>query len=178
MEKVQISQDALYQFIQNHGIKLVRLAELSGLSEASINSCFKHQIINRGIPRSFTPAACERLSEALGLIANDLRQSVLKFDPERAETNSRGTAYDRGLVEPMKTIGKLLNLTALCERVLGWSKKKKESILVSPASKVYGNISEADAAAINTELLTVAGVLAGYEVVPDKSSSSLSSDNK
>ena len=104
---------------------------------------------------------------------------MLKFDRQRAVTNSRGTAYDRGLVEPMKAIGRLLNLTALTERVLGWSKKKKDSIIVSPTSKVYGNITEADAAAINTELLTVAGVLAGYEVVPDHpdDSSSSSSDS-
>ena len=74
-------------------------------------------------------------------------------------------AYDRELVEPMKKIGELVNLTALTERVLGWSKKKKESILVSPSSKVYGNITEADAAAINTELLTIAGVLADYMVI-------------
>ena len=37
----------------------------------------------------------------------------------------------------------------------------------SPATKNYGNISESDVNAINAEVLSVAGVLEGTEVVPD-----------
>lgn len=167
MEKIKVSQDTLYQFIQDHGIKLVRLAELTGISEASINSCFKHYLINHGVPRSFTAKGLSKINAALQIIAADLRRLLLTFDSERAVTNKWGRAYDRGLVEPMKLIGVYFNLTALCDRVLNWSQGKKENILVIPSSKVYGNISEADVTAINTELLTVAGVLSSWEVVSD-----------
>lgn len=166
-QKVQISQDTLYGFLTEHGIKLVRLAEMTGLSEASINSCFKHQIINKGKPRSFTNKAVEKLNMALEQIADTLRQSVLEFGSDQVFQNQRGTIYDPALVEPLKKIGELMNLTALVQRVLGWSKDKKDSILVTRVSKAYGNISQADAIAINNELLAVAGVLSSCEVVAD-----------
>lgn len=166
-QKVKITQDTLYQFLTDHKLKLVRLAELTGLSEASINSCFKHQIINQGVPRSFTREGVERLNRALPQWAESLRGLVLTWGSEQTFTNQRGATYDPALVEPLKRIGEQMNLTALVERVLGWSKDKKESVLVTRGSKVYGNITEADATAINTELLTVAGVLSGWEVVAD-----------
>ncbi|MBQ7180079.1 MAG: hypothetical protein IJR87_02160, partial [Bacteroidaceae bacterium] len=170
-QKVQISQDTLYQYITEHGIKLVRLAELTGLSEASINSCFKHQIINKGTPRSFTAKAVVKLNAALEQIADNLRGSILTFGSDQTYTNQRGKTYDPELVEPLKQIGELLNLTALVGRVLGWSKDKKENVLVTKSSKVYGNISEDDVNRINAELLSIAGVLSSYEVVPDEGSS-------
>lgn len=49
--------------------------------------------------------------------------------------------------------------------------EEKDAILVSTASKVYGNISEEDMVKINNELLAIAGVLSSYEVVADIDSS-------
>jgi hypothetical protein len=167
MEKVKVSQDVLYQYLTEHGIKLVRLAELTGLSEASINSCFKHQLINNGTPRSFTRQAVRNMNEALEQIADVLRGLVLQFGSDQTYTNQRGATYDPALVEPLKKIGEWMNLTALVERVLGWNQRKKENVLVTRSSKAYGTVSQADATAINNELLAVAGVLGSYEVVAD-----------
>ena len=168
-EKVKVTEDGLLTYLEAHGVKLIRLAELSGIKEAAVNSCFHHHKNNYGVPRHFNREQVARINEALPLLADQLLALTLTFDRERAETNSLGRVYDRGLVEQMKRIGDLLNLTALCERVLGWSKKKKGAILVTRISKVWGNITEADAAAVNTELLSVAGVLKGYEMVADES---------
>ena len=44
MEKIKVSQDTLYSYLTEHSVKLVRLAELVGISGASMTSCFKHQI--------------------------------------------------------------------------------------------------------------------------------------
>ena len=165
MEKIQVTQDALYQYLTDHGVKLVRLAELTGLSEASINVCFKHSKGTNGYPRVFTQKAVDKINEALPLLAKSIRQSVLTFGSEETFTNLRGMTYDPSLVEPMKKIGELMNLTSLVNRVLGWNKDKKENTLVSPSSKNYGNISKEDADRVNAELLAVAGVLSSYEVV-------------
>lgn len=169
MKKEKISQDELFKFLTTHGIKLVRLSELTGMSEGTINSCFKHQLINKGTPRSFTPAGVEKLNAALEHLADALRGLKLKWgtDESKLVVNQRGTTYDHALVEPIKQIGEWMNLTALVERVLGWGKEKKASVLVSGNPKTYGNISEQDMLAINNELLTVAGVLGSYEVVAD-----------
>lgn len=165
MEKLKVNSDTLYKYLLEHGIKMVRIAELTGLSEASINVCFKHTKGSNGIPRTFTPKAIVKLNKALDQIAEELRKSLLKFGSDDVFTNQRGNTYDPALIEPVKQIGEYMNLTALVERVLGWSKMKKESILVTPTSKAYGNISSSDVDMINNELLSVAGVLSSYEVV-------------
>ena len=169
MEKVQVTQDTLYQYLTDHGVKLVRLAELTGLSEASINVCFKHSKGTNGQPRVFTQKAVDKINGALPSLAKSIRQSVLTFGSEETFTNLRGTTYDPALVEPLKKIGDLMNLTSMVNRVLGWNKDKKENTLVSPSSKNYGNISKEDADRVNAELLAVAGVLSSYEVVIEES---------
>lgn len=169
MEKVKISQDTLYQYIIDHNIKLVRIAEMVGVSEANINSCFKHHKDAHGNPRSFTRYNIRKLNIALEQIAAELRGCMLAFGSDRTFTNMRGKTYDPALVEPIKRIGNLLNLTALVSRVLGWNQNKKENTLVSPSSKNYGNITREDTDRINAELLAVAGVLSSYEVVADES---------
>lgn len=165
---IKVSQDTLYQYIQEHNIKLVRLAELMDLSEASINSCFKHHITNRGVPRSFTPAAIDKLNFAIWRIAVELRQRLLTFGSDQVFTNAHGRTYDPALIEPMKKIGEYMNLTALVERVLGWNKGRKENVLVISSSKIYGTISEDDVNRINAEILSIVGVLSSYEVVPEE----------
>ena len=168
MEKVKISSDTLYQFLTEHGVKLVRIAELTRLSEASINSCFRHHLINNGVPRTFTRYTLRRLNAAIEQIANELRSLTLVFGSELVYTNQRGNTYDPALVEPMKRIGEYMNLSALVERVLGWNRSKKDNVLVTRSSKVYGCISQSDVDRINAELLSVANVLSSYEVVSER----------
>lgn len=167
MKKIEVSQDTLRQFLNEHDVKLVRLAELMGMSGASVTSCFKHQNINNGVARSFTPDAIDRLNNALDQIAEELSGCLLQFGGE-LDTSSRGVVYDRSLVEPLKRVGEWLKLTAMLERTLGWSKKKKDSVLVSSTSKVYGHITKEEADRINAELLSIIGVLKSYQVVADK----------
>lgn len=169
MEKVMITQDTLFQYITEHNIKLVRLAELTGLSEASINSCFKHQIINKGVPRSFTSQGIKNLNVAIGQLASELRQCLLTFGGDVFE-NQRGKIYDRSLVEPIKKgVARYFNINPFLERILGWSKVKKHNTLETNTGKAHGCITREDADRINAELLSVAGYLSNVEVVPDES---------
>jgi len=167
MEKIKVSQDTLYQYLVDHDVKMIRLAELMGMSRASVTSCFKHQIINGGVARSFTPAAIGRINDALSVISGRLRSGLLQFGSSQVFTSSRGTAYDPALIEPLKQIGEVVNLTALLQRALGWSKAKKMSVIVTEKSQAYGHITKEDTDRINAELLSIAAVLESYEVVAD-----------
>ena len=175
--KIQVSQDTLRDFIRDHDLKLVRLAELTGLSEASINVCFRHRKGTNGLPRTFTSQNIQKINEALPQIADALQGCILKFGGETFE-NNRGKTYDRALVKPMKKLGEWFKLTALVERVLGWNQDKKEATLVSPSSKRYGCITKEDADRINAELLSVATVLSSYEVVPGGEQSDNNKDTR
>ena len=166
--KVKVSQDTLYKYMMAHGVKLVRLAEITGLSEGTINQCFKHASVNGGRARVFSPTALIKINGALPLLAQNLRQSVVRFGSSKTFTNMRGRTCDPALIDPIKnTIGKYFNLNIMCQNVLGWSKSMKHNILESRTGIAYGCISKEDAERINTELIAVAGVLDSYEIVTD-----------
>ena len=165
---MKMSQDQLYKYLTDHDVKVIRLAELMGKTPAVIISNFRHHKNAHGYPRRFSVENIRQLNEALQAIARELRGCVLTFGTDQMYTNKHGRTYDPGLIEPLNRLGELLNLTALVNRLLGWNKGKKTSILTDKISKAYGNISEADVMTINAEVLAVAGVLEGVEVVPDE----------
>lgn len=166
--KVNVSQDRLYQFLNEHGIKLVRLAELTGLSEASINVCFNHTLGTNGKPRVFTPQAIEKINDALPQLAESILGCSLTFGSKETYTNRRGKTYDPALVDPIKNeIGRHFNLSHFCDKVLKWSKPMKHNILESKTGLAFGHITKDDVERANTELLAVAGVLASYRIIID-----------
>ena len=165
---MRMTQDAIYKYLTEHDVKVIRIAELMGKTPPVIISCFKHHKNVHGYPRCFSVENIRQLNEVLGVIARELRGCVMTFGTDRMRTNKHGRTYDPGLIEPMKRLGELMNLMGLTKRLLGWSKIKKENVISDATSKAYGNISEADVMAINAEVLAVAGVLEGVEVVPDE----------
>ena len=166
--KVQISQDKLYEYLTDHDVKLIRIAELMGKSKSVISSCFLHHKDVNGKPRCFSVENIKLLNHALPLIAEELRDCLMTFGSSETFKNSWGFTYDPALVAPMKRVGRYMNMVPLTERLLDWSRSKCKNTLTDSQSPAYGNIMEGDVVSINTELLSVAAVLESYEVVPDE----------
>lgn len=164
---MQMLQDDLYQYLTDHDVKLSRLAELMGKSLPVLNSAFRHHKNNAGYERNFSVENIALLNQSLPLLADELRQCLLTFGSDLTFTNKRGTTYDPALIEPIKQLGRYLNLVTLTERILGWNKTRKRNVLADTHSKVYGCISQFDMMTLNAELLSIAGVLEGTEVIPD-----------
>lgn len=170
MEKKQITQDDLKQFIKVHNLKLVRIAEIAGLSEGSVNSCFKHQIINNGVPRSFTRQTIAKMNEELPRLADEIAACAMQFgkDPKEVFTNQRGKTYDKALVEPIKTgVARYFNINPFLERVVGWNKTRKHNVLETNTGKAHGCITREDMNCINDELEFVSDWLMKRELVAD-----------
>jgi hypothetical protein len=167
MSKAKVSQDFLLNIIDERGVNVTTLAELMGMSATMVNGCFRHNKDAKGNPRNFPEKTLPKLNAALVAMADEMNKIQIPFGSSQTYTNQRGATYDPALVEPLKKIGEWMNLTALVERVLGWNQRKKENVLVTRSSKAYGTVSQADATAINNELLAVVGVLGSYEVVAD-----------
>lgn len=165
-KKVQITQDTLYEYLLAHDVKLSRLAELMGLKKPEVvMSCFKHHKDWHGRPRKFNAEHVALINNALPVMADELRGKLLTFGSERMFTNKWGNTYDPALVDQLNGLGKWLNITGMMVRLLGWTKGKKSAVFCQPSSKAYGAISEQDMITINNEILSVAGVLASYELV-------------
>ena len=168
MDKIKVSQDFLYEYLNEHSFIVSALAEPMGVSESVIRGCFRHDLNRHGKPMKFSAPNIERMNQALELVANDLRDGLLIFGSERTFTNQRGTTYDPALVDAIKNgVAKYFKLKGLTERVLGWNKSKCDITLAVKNSPMYGRVTKEDADRINAELLSVAGVLSSYEVVTD-----------
>lgn len=167
-EKMKVSQDTLYKFILENGIKMSRIAEFMGSTPSTVLSDFCHRLNRHGNPRYFTVENIQKLNDALHVFANELRGCLLHFGTDKMYTNKHGRTYDPGMIEPINQLGKYLNATALMERMLGWSKTKKRMIFGAPSSNNYGNISEDDVDIINVEIMSIVGFLENVEVVPDE----------
>ena len=165
--KVKMTQDALYKYLTDHDVKISRIAELMGLGPNCVISCFRHNNNSHGNPRYFSVENIQKLNEALPKLAMQLRFSLITFGSDKMYANRHGRVYDPGMIEPLNELGELMNLIGLTGRLLGWSKSKKMSVFSSPTSKAYGHITESDITTINTEIISVAGVLENIEVVPD-----------
>lgn len=168
VKKIKISQDALYKFLLEHDVKVSRLAELMDMRPQSVISCFRHIKNSHGNPRCFNVENIGKLNNALCLIAEELRNNIIMFGSDKLYTNKHGRTYDPGMIESFNKLGRLVNITKMTGRLLGWKKYKKDSIFSAPSSKNYGNISETDVMKINTEVMSVAGMLERMEVVPDE----------
>ena len=165
MEKIQVTQDALYEYLLAHDVKMSRLAEMIGVVPEVVLSCFKHHCDWHGRPRKFNAKHIASINEALPRLADELKGCLLMFGSDRTYTNRFESTYDPALVEPLKGLGHYLNLTGLLTRVLGWSASKKNAVISRPNGRMYGCISQDDVTAINTEILSIAGVLANYEII-------------
>lgn len=164
---LKMSQDVLYNFLTEHGVKISRIADEMDMTPSAVTSCFVHRPTRHGKPRSFTAEKVAKLNEALRVYSNELRSCVLNFGTDQKYTNQHGRTYDPGMIESLNQLGVYLNMTAVMERVLGWSKSKKLNVFSNPSSKNYGNISEEDINKINIEVLTIVGTFDNVEIVPD-----------
>ena len=169
--KVQVTSDTLYQYLLEHNFTISLLSKYMGVSNGIVCNSFQHVPNRLGKPMKFSAANLERLNAALPQIADDLRRATITFGSDQTFTNSWGNTYDPATREAVLAVGNYFKITPFLFRVLGWKKGKRDMILVSTKSPVYGQVSQDDVNRINAELLSVAGVLSSYEVVeqnPDK----------
>ena len=164
MEKVRVTQDFLYEYLKNHNFIISVIADRMGVSEGIVRNCFHHNLNRHGKPQNLSETNIIRMNQALCLIANELRNSVVKFGSSQTYTNKRGTVYDPGTIPALQHLGEYFNMKGLTERILGWNKTKKDITLSVKSSTMYGKVSSDDIARLNAEVLAVAGMIGGIEV--------------
>ncbi|MBQ8713128.1 MAG: hypothetical protein IJ551_09975 [Prevotella sp.] len=166
-EKLQVTQDVLYQYLTEHNVNLSGMAREMGANPTMVAGCFKRMPDRHGKPRHFTAQTLPRLNSGLPLVAQRMREGLVTFGSDQTYTNNRGATYDPATMPQIKGLSRWFNLTAFLMRVLGWTESKKNFTFSAPSSGIYGCISRDDVNRINAELLSVAGVLSSYEVVAD-----------
>lgn len=170
-EKIQISQDDLYQFLLEHNMIITRLGELIGLGIGSMVGCFKHLLAN-GEPRYFTRQSIAKINEALPQIAYEVERRRVVFNMGNNVGKRKKSVFDPGCVDQFKALGQWFKVDAMCQRVLGWKPVKSRKVLFAPSSTMYGHITPDDVRRVNEELMFVSFWLQRHEVVSDNGSGS------
>lgn len=168
MEKVKISQDFLYQYLQEHGMNISLLGKYMGVSEGILRGSFNHSLNRHGKPMKFSDANIKRLNAAIAQVAAELPQMIVQFGSEQTFTNKRGTAYDPAAAVAIKKLKPYFKINQLTSRVLGWNQVKTRFTFSAPSSNIFEQITAGDVQRINAEILSVAGVLSNFEVVSDE----------
>lgn len=176
-EKIQISQDELYQFLTDHNLIITRLGELIGLGIGSMSACFNHKLAN-GEPRYFTRQSVAKINEAMPQIAYEVERRRVVFNMANNKSKQRRVQFDPGCVEQMRALGTYFKVDAMVQRVLGWKAVKSRKVLFAPSSTMYGHVTPDDVRRVNEELMFVSFWLQRHEVVVHDSCSSSSSSEK
>ena len=166
--KIEIEAHDFYKYLNEKDFIVSVLADRMGVSNGNLTGCFRHKPNRLGKPLHLSAQKLEKLNEVLPQIADELRQATITFGSDQIFTNSWGNTYDPATREAVLNVGNYFKTTPFLERVLGWKKGKRDMILVSRNSPVFGQVSKEDVDRINVELLSIAGVLSSWEVVPDK----------
>jgi hypothetical protein len=167
MTKAKITQDALYEFMLAHNMIFTRLGELIGRDVHVVTSRFMHREDRHGNRLNLNSEHIELINKALPVLADKLYSCVLTFGSSQVYTSKHYHTYDPALVDPLKEIGKYINITRMLKRILGWSVPKINVILSQSCGPSYGHITRQDAERINIEILAIAGVLSNCELVMD-----------
>lgn len=177
MDKEQISQDELYQFMTDHNLIITRLGELIGLGIGSMSACFNHFLAN-GEPRYFTRQSVAKINQALSQIAFEVERRRVVFNTAVNADKQKKKVFDPGCVAQFKALGTHFKVDAMCQRVLGWKAVKVRKVLFAPSSTMHGHITQEDVRRMNDELQFVSFWLQHREVVAEgDSSNSASSDS-
>ncbi len=161
--KAKVSQDFLYDYILKHNVNISTIAKFMDLTTSLVYESFRHSPDMHGHPRNFSANGIAQLNAAIAQLSEQMKQSVVTFGSDQTFTN-RGGTFDPGTLPAIKALSRYFNLTAMLNRLLGWSETRKNGVFSSPTGKVYGRIRESDVSRINAELLAVSGMLGGIEV--------------
>ena len=165
----QVTPDQLYRFLREHNIMDYILSQYMNVSESIVRGCFRHDLNRHGKPLHFSPDNIRRINDALPRLAHDIRACHIHFGQGETYVNRCGREYDRSIADQVKAgISRFFNVKELTARVLGWNLLKCKARLSSRGHQTYSNVSREDCDRLNDELVAVASILEGYEVIGDK----------
>lgn len=165
MDKAKVTQDFLLEYLTQHNVNLNRLNELMGISNGLLMGCFRHSPNRHGNPMKFTADIIKKMNEALPLLADQMRSSLVTFGSSETYTNKRsGETYDPATVPQLRALQRWFKLGPFFRRVVGWTQSRTSSAINSKTARAFGTITADQVARINAEILAVAGMLGGIQV--------------
>lgn len=165
--KVEISIRRLKVYLDEVGIKVVKLAELSDLNPQHLSKALCGTPDNKtGRPTSLTQEQLRSLEFGMEQLAYELGNIFIAYDHDLEVVKRSGNRFCPACVEQIKQkIRPYMSLLPFMQQTLGWNYSKVRNVIDKQDSPSSGNISRDDCDRINIRMAEIAARLGSFSFV-------------
>lgn len=156
--EIRIPVTQLKKYLNEVGITITCLSELSGINRLHLNKCLSGEVDERtGKMRTMSDENLALLQEALHHLSIELKYTFIYYNTESEICKRNGRRYCPDCVDQIKSqLSKYINILPFMHYALGWNRSKIRNVMDIKSGIAYGNISEDDCSRINVTLAEIA----------------------
>ena len=159
--EVRIPVTRLREYLNEVGITVTTLAELSGINTRHLQKCLAGEVDQRnGAIRTLSDENLALLQDALHRLAISLKYVFIFYNPATQTEKRNGKWYCKDCVKQIKQqLSPYFNILPFMIYALGWTRSKVRNVMDIEKGFAYGNISQDDVNRINVKLAEIAARL-------------------
>lgn len=156
--EIRIPITNLKDYLNEVGITVTALAELSGVNRLHLHKCMMGEVDDRnGAVRKMSDENLARVQAGLHQLSLQLKYRFIFYNSDQEVVKHNGGRYCPGCVEQIKEqLSPYMNILPFMQHSLGWSRSKIRNVINIKKSASYGNICRNDVDRINVTLAEVA----------------------
>lgn len=152
--EVKIPVTKLKEYLNDVGIKVKTLADLSGINTQHLHKCLIGEVDARnGNVRTLSNENIAYLQEALHQLSLKLKYTFIFYNTDKEVCKKNGMRYCPDCVSQIKLqLAQYINILPFIQYALGWNRSKVRNVMDNKYGLAYGNISKDDCDRINITL--------------------------
>lgn len=156
--EIRIPITSLKDYLNEVGITVTSLAELSGVSRLHLQKCLSGEVDERnGAVRTMSDESLARVQDGLHELSLQLKYVFILYNTDQEVVKRNGCRYCPGCVDQIKEqLSPYMSIQPFLEYALGWNRSKIRNVMDIKKGASYGNISQDDVNRINVTLAEVA----------------------
>lgn len=154
--KIQITK--LKEYLNEVGITVQALADLSGIKARYLHKCLNGEVDNRnGSVWTISDENLLRLQDALHELSLKLKYIFIFYNTDLEVVKKNGRRYCPNCVEQIKSqLSPYINILPFIQYALGWNRSKVRNVMDIKGGFAFGNVSQDDCNRINIVLAEIA----------------------
>lgn len=156
--EIRIPVIKLKDYLNEVGITVTALAELSGINIRHLQKCLVGEVDQRnGSIRTMSDDNLTRLQDALHELSLRLKYVFIFYNTDLEVVKRNGNRYCKDCVDQIKReLSPYFNILPFMQYTLGWNRSKVRNVMDIRDGFAYGNIRQDDVNRINVKLAEIA----------------------
>ena len=156
--EIRIPITQLRDYLNEVGLTVTALAELSGIGIRHLQKCLAGEIDQRnGTVRTLSDENIVLLQDALHRLSVNLKYIFIFYNPDMEVVKRNGNRYCKDCVYQIKQqLSPYFNILPFMQYTLEWNRSKVRNVMDIEKGFAFGNISQDDVNRINVKLAEIA----------------------